>query len=790
MNLIDQYKDSIIELCYVWIDEYMLIHKQGFNFSAKYCFEYNEESNQLTIELKGSYIMNFYSSNIISLTALVGKNGSGKSLIMKYLNSSLFSVNEKKIIIYRKNDEFHIIYSDLKKPLINENKHTIKYYNWDKDYSSSIERLEKNLGILNSAFYSNLFYDSNENANSAPYHISANISTGYLMRSKKSNKYVYRNNNIAQIEKFLKYDNLLMLQFLLNEKKYVDDLVLPPIKYLQFQIINNYFEDKQNEKRSIFLKSNVFDLEKNFNGHNDTNYEKIKERNKRFRNHLFDKLTSLNSNLENEKSKQKYFFRLNTIINLIYDFYCSIYSSSGLDREIDLHLYSLMNLNESFIESITIENVENKIKELFMSIEHYYSQIKEVYIKSDYDSNISEYKKEVQKTIDEIEKSYMLHWTESYINIEQIKIQVKKFLILVLKNLNYDIFSKEEDIQNTINKYMDNKTFKEIKQTDFSKLVTDILIYDYKEYEKNSKTDVIDKENIVTKKSEQIQSYIKFIDALSKLDSAWICIENSKRLVIELTEENITLLKSFIRLYYDMNSWGYYNFVWINGIDEDRRVLSSGEESMFKMYSRLYSILSDIDRDEIIKINKNNRNILILMDEPEIYLHPEWQTKLVSRLVEYFKEIFKEYMIQLIVTSNTPFLISDLPRENIILLEKMHNFKIQIHEYSIIKTFGQNIHTLLKDSFFMDTTIGEFSRRKINEVIELLNSEMQEISDQKEKIQKIIDIIGEPLIHNKLKEMLHSKLAIESEIQSIEKQINLLNAMKKELLKKESDSND
>lgn len=90
----------------------------------------------------------------------------------------------------------------------------------------------------------------------------------------------------------------------------------------------------------------------------------------------------------------------------------------------------------------------------------------------------------------------------------------------------------------------------------------------------------------------------------------------------------------------------------------------------------------------------------------------------------------------------------------------------------------------------MDTTIGEFSRRKINEVIELLNSEMQEISDQKEKIQKIIDIIGEPLIHNKLKEMLHSKLAIESEIQSIEKQINLLNAMKKELLKKESDSND
>jgi len=77
-----------MELVYIWVEDYKNIHRQGFNFSAKFNCKY--ENNELTIVEKkeNEYIKDFFGENI-NVTAIVGKNGSGKSNIFEALLSNL-----------------------------------------------------------------------------------------------------------------------------------------------------------------------------------------------------------------------------------------------------------------------------------------------------------------------------------------------------------------------------------------------------------------------------------------------------------------------------------------------------------------------------------------------------------------------------------------------------------------------------------------------------------------------------------------------------------------------------
>jgi len=80
-----------MELVYLWVEDYKNIHKQGFNFSPRFECEYKD--GNLTICDKKEkdnkcknkdYIENFFGDNI-NVTAIVGKNGSGKSSILKLI---------------------------------------------------------------------------------------------------------------------------------------------------------------------------------------------------------------------------------------------------------------------------------------------------------------------------------------------------------------------------------------------------------------------------------------------------------------------------------------------------------------------------------------------------------------------------------------------------------------------------------------------------------------------------------------------------------------------------------
>ena len=192
--------------------------------------------------------------------------------------------------------------------------------------------------------------------------------------------------------------------------------------------------------------------------------------------------------------------------------------------------------------------------------------------------------------------------------------------------------------------------------------------------------------------------------------------------------------------------------------------LSSGEKGLLDLFSSFHSIETDILQNEI----------LIFIDEGDTFFHPNWKIKFVNSMVENMPKIFKNKKVQIVFTTHEPLTLSDMPNDNIIYLDKKNE------EARILKgierpqkSFGANITDLLADSFFVNQgLVGQFAKRKINDVIKWLNDEQKDLL-LKEKYRKIIEIIDEPLVKSKLMDMYFKifpkEFDIETETEKVRK---------------------
>ncbi|MBQ2348042.1 MAG: AAA family ATPase, partial [Clostridia bacterium] len=170
--------------------------------------------------------------------------------------------------------------------------------------------------------------------------------------------------------------------------------------------------------------------------------------------------------------------------------------------------------------------------------------------------------------------------------------------------------------------------------------------------------------------------------------------------------------------------------------------LSSGENNLLRLFSTLFYSL---DYSKAPLYNWKNQqqirecqSLIIFMDEADLTYHPEWQRQLIKILTAFLPLEFGDCglnSIQLILTTHSPLLLGDIPPNNVIYLKENTNN---------INTFGQNIHTILKDSFFLKNGIGAFAADKINRTAKILKY-------QKKKIIKIRKLSVKKTSHKKLK---------------------------------------
>lgn len=180
--------------------------------------------------------------------------------------------------------------------------------------------------------------------------------------------------------------------------------------------------------------------------------------------------------------------------------------------------------------------------------------------------------------------------------------------------------------------------------------------------------------------------------------------------------------------------YSYMNISW--------RGRSSGEIALLSFYSRFYNLKS--------KIESINKPILILIDEADLYLHPKWQREYLSNITTFLNKIFPDNRFQIILTTHSPFIISDVSKENIMLLYK-DGWRSQLSDKETnFNPFGANYYTILAQSFFLkEGMLGKLATEKISEVFKKLKR-----GDINEADRKIVKMIGD----KNLRRILESKI--------------------------------
>jgi len=150
--------------------------------------------------------------------------------------------------------------------------------------------------------------------------------------------------------------------------------------------------------------------------------------------------------------------------------------------------------------------------------------------------------------------------------------------------------------------------------------------------------------------------------------------------------------------------------------------LSSGEKQVFVRALALKML--------------NANNSIILIDEPEISMHPAWQ----QRIMKVYEKIGQNN--QVIAATHSPHVVSSVKKESVKLL-KRKNGKIEMigHE-EINGSYGLPVDIVLQELMEVDTIRDPEVAREIRELWDMLHKKQFEEKSFKEHYDKLEKLLG------------------------------------------------
>ncbi|CEN33273.1 AAA family ATPase [Capnocytophaga cynodegmi] len=234
-------------------------------------------------------------------------------------------------------------------------------------------------------------------------------------------------------------------------------------------------------------------------------------------------------------------------------------------------------------------------------------------------------------------------------------------------------------------------------------------------------------------KFENTDSHILFklkqlINFVKHYDSIWKdLIEESDKLSIQKISDKLKKVKknnSVIELLpppiYEVN------FISKDGVNILENISSGEKQLIYSISTILYHLtnLNSVDgTDDLTKY----KHINIILDEIELYFHPEYQRKFISTLLDGINNLKLSNIkdVNILFCTHSPFILSDIPKQNVLFLGEG---KIENKN-----TFAGNISMMLSSSFFMkESLIGEFAKNRINQLLEKLNQQKEEYRKEEE----------------------------------------------------------
>lgn len=360
---------------------------------------------------------------------------------------------------------------------------------------------------------------------------------------------------------------------------------------------------------------------------------------------------------------------------------------------------------------------------------------------------------------------------ESY-GLKSIPREIKAIGFLIYKSI-YNIFYDEVKL---IKKFLSEPLLSKCKKyleedvSDYEGIGGNLLEEIVKELGKNERNKPEDETRRVAK--EYVKSIINIVDIFRKIrenssliedyyNSILLKYSNKRYLFEELSDIlfQYTKSKELVNDCYISNK-KYNNDYALN--ETPNYHMSTGEGNLIEIFSRVYSYL--------VMYERNAEDIILLVDELETGMHLEWSRRLINILIKIFSEILetegREKKIQLIFTTHSPYMLSDIKSGNVIMIEK--NQETGYSEGKRLQnTFAKNIQEIMKENL-IDNIYGDFALAKIDSMISRLNGKEVQKGNE-EELLKEIHLISEPILRNKLLEMYDKKYNT-SEF-SIEKQL-------------------
>ncbi|MEE5129882.1 restriction system-associated AAA family ATPase [Pseudomonas alliivorans] len=138
-------------------------------------------------------------------------------------------------------------------------------------------------------------------------------------------------------------------------------------------------------------------------------------------------------------------------------------------------------------------------------------------------------------------------------------------------------------------------------------------------------------------------------------------------------------------------------------------------------------------------------NVLFLLDEPESHFNPQWRVKLMSKILSLptangkRDEVCAAALQDLLLTTHSPFVPSDMPRERVLIFTKNPDTgKIDVR-HPDIETFGTTFDSILAECFDIRPPMSDVPKAVIEELKSSQNA--QEIQDRMQTLGESVEKI-------------------------------------------------
>ena len=267
----------------------------------------------------------------------------------------------------------------------------------------------------------------------------------------------------------------------------------------------------------------------------------------------------------------------------------------------------------------------------------------------------------------------------------------------------------------------------------------------------------------ITIKFRQVENYIRLMESInpSIIDCRTLNYEDYIRMLIEhrIVEKEPTNLRELSTIlppsFYSIDIMLQKKDA-VNESPINLSRMSSGERQfLYTCSTFIYHILNLLSVQDSRRVRYRNMNLVL--DEVEICFHPEYQRQFVFKLIDLLTKLRLTRLcsINILIATHSPFILSDIPQQNILYLENGACANSQVN----VNPYAANVNDILHQSFFLkDAFMGEFSLRRIANLV----SEIDAFNPKKkarsaEELKKEIELVGDKFLSQQLMRLLTFK---------------------------------